>query len=323
VKYKNNKFAHAFEMITDLYDRPSYNAFDLTPFYAPFYIVFFGLCLGDCGYGILVFLASFFIKKKAKSDFMKSVGNLATYLGLGTMIFGFISGTFFGLTLPEINWFWLQPLKRVMLDSTQLFNLALVLGAIQIAFAMIIKGITTWIRFGFLYSLDNFGWLLMLLGNVAIYALGTGGAITSELQKTLHIAVSSLSGAMMLLFNSPEKGAKGIPGSIGSGLYGIFSKVTGLLGDLLSYIRLFALGISGSVLGSVFNFLASSFAPDVIIVRELVMVVILLFGHSINIFLSGLGAFVHPLRLTFVEFYNNAGFEGGGKAYSPFKKQAE
>lgn len=323
IKYKNNKFARAFEMVSDLYDRPNYNAYDLTPFYAPFYVVFFGLCLGDAGYGILIFIASFFLKKKATSNFMKTAGQLATYLGLGTIIFGFISGTFFGMTLSEETWAWIQPLQKFILDSNQLFYLALGLGAVQITYALVIKGITTGLRFGAIYTLDTFGWLLMLWGNVIVVLLGSSGKIDPELQKTLRIVICSVAGAMMLLFNSPEKGLKGVPLSIGSGLYGIFNKVTGLLGDLLSYIRLFALGISGSVLGGVFNFLAVSFAPDIIILRELVMIVILLFGHGINLFINGLGAFIHPLRLTFVEFYNNAGFDGGGKAYIPFKKQAE
>jgi V/A-type H+-transporting ATPase subunit I len=91
------------------------------------------------------------------------------------------------------------------------------------------------------------------------------------------------------------------------------------LGDVLSYIRLFALGISGAVLGLVFNKLAFSMAPDMIIIRELIIIIILLFGHTINIFINSLGAFIHPIRLTFVEFYNNVGFEGGGKPYTPFR----
>ena len=152
------------------------------------------------------------------------------------------------------------------------------------------------------------------------YFLGGNETITSELQKTIYIVAGSVGGVMMLFFNNPAKGIKGVPGSIGSGLYGLYTKITNLLGDLLSYIRLFALGISGAVMGMVFNDLAVGFAPDIIIVKQLVIIVIVLFGHSINIFLNGLGAFIHPMRLTFVEFYNNAGFEGGGKPYIPFKK---
>jgi V/A-type H+-transporting ATPase subunit I len=108
--------------------------------------------------------------------------------------------------------------------------------------------------------------------------------------------------------------------NIGSGLWNTYNMVTGLLGDLLSYIRLFALGLSSAILGLVFNSLAIQMSGDIPVLNIVIMVVILVIGHSINIFMSGLGAFVHPLRLTFVEFYKNAGFTGGGKKYEPFKK---
>jgi V/A-type H+-transporting ATPase subunit I len=128
---------------------------------------------------------------------------------------------------------------------------------------------------------------------------------------------------MMLFFNNPEKGLNGIFGSFGVGVWGLYGKISGLLGDILSYIRLFAVGITGAVLGLVFNKLAFSFAPDIIVAKQLVIVIILVVGHGVNIFLCSLGGFVHPMRLTFVEFYNNAGFEGGGKKYKPFRKNAE
>ncbi len=97
--------------------------------------------------------------------------------------------------------------------------------------------------------------------------------------------------------------------------------VTGLFGDVLSYIRLFALGLSSAILGNVFNSLAFGLAPDVPVAGAIVTIIILIIGHSINLFMSALGSLVHPMRLTFVEFYKNAGFTGGGKSYEPFKKQ--
>jgi len=328
IKLKNNRFAKAFELIADLYDKPNYNAFDLTPFFAPFYIIFFGLCLGDAGYG-LIFLAASFVLKRSKDSFMRTAGQLATYFGIGTIIFGFLSGTFFGIPFLNddgiANWGWLQPFRdrTLILDKEQLFFFALIMGGIQIVYALIIKGITRWMRYGFFYSLDAFGWLFTILGIGSIYLLGNKGMITPELQSTLLTVVLSVGGFMMLFFNNPAKGLKGVPGSIGAGLFGLYNKLSGLLGDLLSYIRLFALGISGAVMGLVFNQLAVGFAPDIIILRELVMLIILLVGHGINIFINSLGAFIHPVRLTFVEFYNNVGFEGGGKAYIPFKQQVE
>ena len=322
IKLKNNRFARAFEMIANLYDRPSYHAFDLTVFFAPFYIIFFGLCLGDCGYGLIILIASFFLRK-SKDEFMRSAGQLATYLGIGTMLFGFVSGGFFGISIPDLQISWLEPLKCVIMDSTQLFYFALLIGGVQISYGLVIKGITQWMRFGFLYALDSFGWLLTLLGSGAVYLLGDKGTITPETQSLAYKIVLSTGGFMMLFFNSPEKGLLGIPGSIGSGLFGLYTKISGLMGDMLSYIRLFALGISGAVMGLVFNQLAVGFAPDIIIVKQLVMIIILLAGHGINIFINGLGAFIHPMRLTFVEFYNNAGFEGGGKEYLPFRRRAD
>jgi V/A-type H+-transporting ATPase subunit I len=324
IKLKNNRFARVFEMIANLYDRPQYNAFDLTAFFAPFYIIFFGLCLGDCGYGIILLVASIFLRR-SKEEFMRSAGKLATYLGIGTMLFGFVSGTFFGISFlnedKEVIWSWLIPFRNIIMDSNQLFYFALLIGCVQICYALIIKGVTQWMRYGFLYSLDSFGWLLTMLGNAAVFLLAKNGTITADIQRTAHIVVTSVGCFMMLFFNNPEKGLMGVPGSIGSGLFGFYTKLSGLMGDLLSYIRLFALGISGSVMGLVFNQLAAGFAPDTIILKQLVMALILLFGHGINLFINGLGAFIHPMRLTFVEFYNNAGFEGGGKEYVPFKKE--
>ena len=322
IQLKNNRFARAFEMIGDLYDRPNYHSFDFTPFFAPFYAMFFGLCLGDCGYG-LILLAASIILRRSSNGFMRSAGRLVTYLAIGTIIFGFLSGTFFGIPLLETNWTWLQPFRGVMMDADQLFMFALIIGGVQIVYALIIKAITKWMRYGFLYSLDTFGWALTIVGNVAVYLMADKGMIDVAYQATAHKVVTAVGGFMMLFFNSPEKGWRGVPGSVGFGLFGLYNKISSIVGDVLSYIRLFALGISGAVLGLVFNKLAMNMAPDIIILRELVMILILLFGHSINIAINSLGAFIHPIRLTFVEFYNNVGFEGGGKAYDPFKKQIE
>jgi V/A-type H+-transporting ATPase subunit I len=319
IKLKNNRFAKTFELITNLYDKPNYHTFDFTPFFAPFYIVFFGLCLGDSGYGLLILLISLFLRR-SKDEFLRTAGTLATYLGAGTMIIGFLSGTFFGIPLANQTWNWIQPIRKLFFNSDQLFIIALIMGGIQITYALIIKAITKWMRFGFFYTLDTFGWLVTILGNGVVFLLGKKQTIPAETQFIAHIVTTSIGCFMMFFFNSPEKGLRGVPGSIGSGLFGLYNKLVGLLGDMLSYIRLFALGISGSVMGLVFNNLAVGFAPDIIIVRELVMILILLFGHGINIAINSIGSFVHPMRLTFVEFYNNVGFEGGGKAYEPFKK---
>ena len=141
------------------------------------------------------------------------------------------------------------------------------------------------------------------------------------------IALSALG---IFFLNSPNAYKKdsalgkalGVGSNLGAGLWATYGMSTGLLGDLLSYIRLFALGLTGGVLGSVFNQLAMEMSPDVPVVRELVMIIILLFGHGINFGLCMISSFVHPMRLTFVEYFKNADFEGNGKEYQPFQVKA-
>jgi V/A-type H+-transporting ATPase subunit I len=318
VLLKNNRFASAFELIADIYDRPNYHAFDLTAFFAPFYMFFFGLCVGDCGYGLIYIALSFYFRK-SKDPFMSAAGRLALWLGIGTVIAGFFSGGFFGIPLADQSWSWMEKAKTLILEPKQLFNLALILGVIQLIYAMFVKTVTTWMRFGVLAALDTIGWIFTIFG-VGIYVLAKKGFIAIELPVTFLYIILGIGLFLMLFFNSTDKGLKGIPGSVGAGVWGLYGKISGLMGDILSYIRLFAVGITGGVLGLVFNKLAFSFAPDVIIAKQLVILIILVVGHAVNIFLCSLGGFVHPMRLTFVEFYNNAGFEGGGKKYKPFRK---
>ena len=134
---------------------------------------------------------------------------------------------------------------------------------------------------------------------------------------TVHMSIAGLGLAMAFLYNSPDKN---IFVNIGLGLWDSYNMCTGLLGDILSYVRLFALGLSGGILASVFNSLAVGMSPDNVIAGPIVMVLIFVIGHSINMFMNVLGAMVHPMRLTFVEFFKNSGYEGGGKEYTPFKK---
>ena len=125
---------------------------------------------------------------------------------------------------------------------------------------------------------------------------------------TIHSIILIATGVLIVFFNSP---GKSILVNIGSSVWDAYNTVTGLLGDILSYLRLFALGLSGGILASVFSSLALGMSPDNAILGPIVTVLIFLFGHAINIFMNSLGAFVHPLRLTFVEFYNNSEFIDG------------
>lgn len=324
VLLKNKKFNKDFEVIGEMYSLPKYGEMDLTPFFAPFYALFFGFCLGDIGYGILMAMVAIIYKPKAPKE-LKPVMNLVTYLGTATILFGMVSGTFFGINLYEANLPIYSSLQEYFeANNTDvnsfLFYLSLMIGGVQIIFGLIIKAVNETIQFGWKLAVGTMGWILLLVGMIAIYLLGEYTDISGNIISNSQNVVLIISGSMILLFNNLKRK---IYINLGIGLWNTYNMITGILGDLLSYIRLFALGISSAILGYVFNSLAISMSGDIPVLSIIIMVLILVVGHAINIFMSGLGAFVHPMRLTFVEFYKNAGFTGGGKKYHPFKKMTK
>ena len=312
---KNNKFARLFEPIGEIYEFSNYQELDLTPFFAPFFMLFFGVCLGDAGYGLLILFATLLARSKVAPS-LKPIMSLASVLGVGTTICGFFTGTFFGIPLLDMEWPWLTSFKQVMFSSDQMFYIAILLGAIQIIYAMFVKAYARIIRYGWAYSLETWGWIILFLGLSVWYLVRKKEMFTPEMTRYFLYGVLGVAGLFIFVLNTPKQNPLI---NIGVGLWNTFNMATGLLGDLLSYIRLFALGLCGGVMGFVFNDLAVQLSGDTPVVSQLVMALILIFGHSINIFISGIGAFVHPMRLTFVEFYKNVGFEGGGKKYNPFK----
>lgn len=312
---ENVGFFRLFEPIMRLYMLPKYNELDLTPFFAPFFMLFFGLCLGDSGYGLFILLAVSIYRLVAKniSASMKPILTLVQLLGASTMVCGLLTGTCFGFNLYDIQLPLFQSMKEaISLDNQQMFNLSLILGGIQIIFGMILKAVNQTIQFGFKYAVATIGWILILVSTAIAFAapgfMPMGG--------TVHLVFLVIGVLMAYLYNSP---GKNVFVNIGLGLWDSYNMATGLLGDVLSYVRLFALGLSGGILASVFNSLAAGMSPDNVIAGPIVMVLIFLIGHAINIFMNVLGAMVHPMRLTFVEFFKNAGYEGGGKEYKPFK----
>ena len=316
IQLNNNGFFKLFEPIMRLYMLPKYNELDLTPFFAPFFMLFFGLCLGDSGYGAFMLLGIFAYRMIAKNidASMKPILTLVQLLGFSTMLCGLLTGTCFGFNLYEINLPFFQSMKEMIsLDNQQMFNLSLILGGVQIIFGMILKAVNQTIQFGFKYAVATVGWLLVLISTAIAFAAPSVMGMGS----TIHLIIAGIGLAMAFLYNSPDKN---IFVNIGLGLWDSYNMCTGLLGDILSYVRLFALGLSGGILASVFNSLAVGMSPDNIIAGPIVMVLIFVIGHSINMFMNVLGAMVHPMRLTFVEFFKNAGYEGGGKEYTPFKK---
>lgn len=318
VKLKNGWFARIFEMVGDMYARPKYGTVDLTPYFAPFYMLFFGICLNDAGYGLILVAMGAWMLHKFKDGMMRRASWFATLCGISTTLFGLFCGSFFGMNLgayfPSIHFFDFQG---------QFFSIALAIGMVQILFGMAISIWVTSRSFGFRYALGALGWFVILLaGSVAggLPMLNANWVIPGfTTSSPAFYAVLGVGAVLMLLLNTPGKNPFI---NIGAGLWNLYNNLTGLLSDVLSYIRLFAIGLSGGVLALVFNSLADGFVPDNsnIVVRLLIMLPILLIGHGINLFMSAISSFVHPMRLTFVEFYKNAGFEMASRSFEPLHK---
>ena len=315
VKLKNRFFARLFEMVGNMYSIPTYWELDMTPFFAPFFVLFFGFCMGDLGYGALICVVSLALILSRKLKEMNNVLWLGFFLGLGTVVMGTISGTFFGVPLLDVDIPIVNKLKTIMFRPDGLYSafyVSLIIGVFQILFGMCLKIINLIKMGGLASALSTIGWLILLLGGIVTFLLDGIG---------IPFYVCMIVGAVFIfLLNGPLNKIYSPFLNIGAGLWDTYNMATGLLGDVLSYIRLFALGLSGSILGLVFNDLAMSMKPDIPVLGTIVMLLILIFGHTMNIALSALSSFVHPMRLTFVEFYKNAGFVGGAKQYEPFRK---
>lgn len=314
VLLKNNRFSRLFEPIGKMFSLPDYNELDLTVFFAPFFMMFFGFCLGDAGYGLLFLIGAGLYKFKAPEDF-KPYLSLVQILGLATIIFGAISGTFFGINLIQAEIPMLDNVRNLFLNPDKMFYLAIALGALQIVFGLFIKAANQTKQYGFSYALSTIGWLIVLLGS-AVYVLLTKIGVIQPNQAILY-GIISLGVFFILFFSDP---GVNVFSRIGKGVWDIYSTVTGIFGDLLSYIRLFALGLSSGILGFVINDIGLQILGSSKILGPVFFVVFLILGHTLNILISSLGSFVHPMRLTFVEFYKNAGFKGGGGEYKPFSK---
>ena len=315
IQLKNNSFARSFEFITQLFSLPNYGEIDQTVLIAPFFMLFFGMCFGDAGYGLILLLASTFFRLRNKGG-DNSLLSLGQWLGGGAFVVGLVLGSIFGMELP-----WARD-KDYLFNQDNMMVIAVVIGLIQVFFGKLVGAYKTSRQQGWRYALSGYAWVLLLIGLGLIYLLPKLEiALPLWLQYGLY-GIVGLSVLVAFLYNSPGKNPLI---NVGSGLWTSYNNASGLLGDALSYIRLFAIGLTGSILGSVFNQLAMSCIPSGadasiggIVIGWVMALFILAFGHTINFGIALIGAFVHPLRLTFVEYYKNSEFEGGGKPYTPF-----
>lgn len=318
IKLRNNKFTRIFEPLTGMYGWPSYGEFDPTPILAPFYMLFFALCMGDMGYGIILVIYGILQTKKIVNISMfDGLGPIITALGVATTLVGCVMNIVFGVKVQMVDWY---PPNVAGFDFWMVA--AVVIGVFHICFAMTVKAICSTVRYGFRQTVSTWGWLLLIVGSIATLLLGMAFSLPTDAVKYTIIGIGAVSALGIYVFNTPGRNPLI---NIGAGLWDTYNMATGLLGDVLSYIRLYALGLAGGMLGNAFNDLAINMiwgggegSIAALVLKGAGMVAVLLLGHVLNILMACLGAFVHPLRLTFVEYFKNSGYEGKGELYKPF-----
>ncbi len=330
IKLRNNRFTKLFEPLTGMYGWPNYNEFDPTPILAPFYLLFFSLCVGDCGYGLALILVGWLIaKEKLRIEMFEGLGPIIAVLGVGCTIVGYLSGTFFGIDIYQAEWIpaWAKaPMFKAWLgDGTGnwmgydiMMVLALFIGVFHICLAMTVKAICYTKQNGFHATASTWGWLLLIVGSIATAILASTSVLGPQTTQVILIVIAAISALGIFIFNTPGRNPLI---NVGAGLWDTYQMATGILGDVLSYLRLYALGMAGAMLGAAFNELGMTVLGENPNVGTAIgFALIVAFGHVLNLLMACLGAFVHPLRLTFVEYFKNVGYEGSGKKYNPFKK---
>lgn len=309
VQLKNNKLTRPLNMVTEMYSLPAYGTLDPNPLMAPFFILFYGIMMADMGYGLLMMIASVIISKKYRPK--GTSGELFSLLGLcgiSTFIMGALTGGFFGDFLTQLvaivspgTVFALPKLFDPLDDLTMILIGSMALGMVQIVTGMAISLIEKCKRKKFLDAFfEEITWWIVFIG-IALLALGKGAAV-------LYVGC-----ALVLLGPIVQgKGWGKLTGVFGS----LYNHVTGYFGDILSYTRLMALMLAGSVIAQVFNMLAAM--PGNVIA----FIIISMLGNAMNFGLNLLGCYVHDLRLQCLEFFNKF-YVDGGKPFRPMTLDTE
>jgi V/A-type H+/Na+-transporting ATPase subunit I len=292
--------ADAYEVVTKLYSTPRKSELDPTPYLAPFFFVFFGICLSDAGYGLVLSLLALFIMRKLRLGGMgKQLLNLLFYGGLSAIVFGVLLGSYFGdlLKLPAL---WFNPLE----DPMRMLFYCFAIGLVHIYFGMGLQAYRN-IKAGHPLSalFDQGFWFIFLNGLIMLLVPDF-----SPIGRWLAIG-----GAAGLILTQ-GRSQQGIVKKFLSGLLSLYN-ITGYLSDVLSYSRLLALGLATGVIGAAINSMGGMIAGSA--VGTVIMVLVLFGGHIFNIVISTLGSYVHTSRLQYIEFFGKF-FEGGGKGFQPF-----
>jgi V/A-type H+-transporting ATPase subunit I len=319
VEIENKRLVRPFEVVTRLYGMPQHFNLDPTAFLAPFFAVFFGMCIADAGYGLLMLalLALFIIKMQGDKKLLYMLALCA----IASVLVGALTGGWFGDGIQKFipalgplreRMMWFDPFKNPML----FFGLAVGLGYFQLITGLVIAFFHNICRKDFITAICNQLTWIVMLNSIVLFGASKAGMIPAELGRVF--GYTALIPAVMIFLFSHREGSIGA--RLGMGFYNLFSSVF-YLGDVLSYLRLMALGMVGAGLAMAINVIAK-ISGNIPVVGFVVTILILIGGHVFNMLLAVLSAFVHTLRLQYVEFFPKF-LVGGGREFKPLTKQYE
>jgi len=323
VEIDNKNFIKPFEVVTRLYGMPQHFEIDPTALLAPFFAIFFALCLTDAGYGLVIIAFTVYLIKKMQGD--KKFMWMLCICSVITLVAGAVTGGWFGDGVQQLStafgWPWLAKARESMMlfdpmkEPMVFFRLSLALGYLHIMVGLIAAFLHNLKQKKFTAAVcDQLTWLVML-NSIVLKLFGTGFGLSAESAAVFgKIAIAP---AVVIVLFSQRQG--NWAGRIGMGCYQLFSTIF-YMGDVLSYLRLMALGMVTGGLAMAFNVMAKTASEGKTIKGYIVMVIILIVGHLFNTAISGLSAFVHTIRLQFVEFFPKF-LEGGGVQFKPLIKE--
>ena len=318
VALTNPWYIRPFEVLTDLYGRPAYGDIDPTPLLAGFFFLFFGMALGDAGYGVALMIATYLMKTKLDiGPGVKRFMDLLFAGGLASVIVGVATRSYFALSANELPSFLrYEPLLDPLEDIIVLLIVSVAIGVVHVVFGVLINAYRLIKAGDWMTAVQqDISSILLLAGLGATFALGS----VDILYWTAAIAIVLKGQVLESLFvdRKPLSALLGIP----KGLLGLYS-ITGYVSDFLSYTRLAALGLASLLVGQVMNILANMVSGAPWGIGFVAAALILVVGHAFNLVINLLGAFVHPTRLQFVEFFGKF-YEAGGRSYTPFARRTK
>jgi V/A-type H+-transporting ATPase subunit I len=308
IKLKNGRLAAVYERLTEMYSLPRYNELDPTPVITVFYLIFFGLMVADVGYGFSIFLIGQLVRKVLKvRRSTKSFVDFLYYLSFPIMAWGLIFGSFYGLRLPF-------RLLSATVDIIPMTVISIVLGYFQIMTGLVLY-IVNQVKLRKYYDMASGGlaWFLTFLGGGLMLLAKAAPWFDGRILFVTGGVISGAGIATIIIIPAIMYGKRWLAG-VGKGLYALYG-ATSYLGDFISYTRLMALGVAGGSVALAFNTILK-FLP--IVLRFTLGVALAVILHALNIFLSMLSAYVHGIRLQFIEFFGKF-YTGGGKKFEPFK----